>query len=179
MPCVRSLSVTATSLFCPVGRSMRPRLHKGTFLFPTAPMRHSTTHTHTHTIERIETMEPTETERDDFRRGYVTAILWANAYREDEETGELVLDEDADYAYVTPGRWWENVGINLDDADSFLDDNIETLRRVATMHAIRWSAFESHGNDFALTRNGHGVGFWDHGYGEDGDVLSDVARAYG
>src|SRR5690606_41656937 len=87
---------------------MRPRLHKGTFLFPTAPMRHSTTHTHTHTIERIETMEPTETERDDFRRGYVTAILWANAYREDEETGELVLDEDADYAYVTPGRWWRS-----------------------------------------------------------------------
>src|SRR5690606_28463617 len=133
----------------------------------------------THTIERIETMGPTETERDDFRRGYVTAILWANAYREDEETGELVLDEDADYAYVTPGRWWEDVGIDLSDADDFLADNIETLRRVATVHAARWSAFESHGNDFALTRNGHGVGFWDHGYGEDGDVLSDVARAYG
>jgi len=129
-------------------------------------------------------MGPTETERDAFRRGYVTAILWANAYREDAETGELVPDEDADYAYVTPGRWWEDIGVDLSDADSFLANNYETLCRVVAIEgtnavAVPLDAMEQHGHDFALTRNGHGAGFWDRGYGEDGDTLSDAARAYG
>lgn len=35
------------------------------------------------------------------------------------------------------------------------------------------------GHDFWLTRNGHGSGFWDRGYGAAGDRLSDAARAYG
>lgn len=35
------------------------------------------------------------------------------------------------------------------------------------------------GLDVALTRNGHGTGFWDRGIGEAGDVLSDWARHLG
>jgi len=35
------------------------------------------------------------------------------------------------------------------------------------------------GHDFWLTRNGHGVGFWDRGLGELGDLLSDTARVMG
>ena len=35
------------------------------------------------------------------------------------------------------------------------------------------------GHDFALTRNGHGAGFWDHDAGEDGDALTESAEWFG
>lgn len=35
------------------------------------------------------------------------------------------------------------------------------------------------GHDFALTRNGHGAGFWDRGLGELGDRLTEACRPYG
>ena len=39
--------------------------------------------------------------------------------------------------------------------------------------------WEAAGHDFALTRNGHGAGFWDRGYGDVGTFLSDAARTFG
>lgn len=38
---------------------------------------------------------------------------------------------------------------------------------------------ESAGHDFALTRAGHGTGFWDRGLGEVGQRLSDASSVYG
>lgn len=38
---------------------------------------------------------------------------------------------------------------------------------------------ESFGHDFILTANSHGAGFWDRGYGQDGDILTDIAKPYG
>lgn len=35
------------------------------------------------------------------------------------------------------------------------------------------------GHDFWLTRNGHGVGFWDRGLGELGDFLTDMSKPFG
>jgi len=35
------------------------------------------------------------------------------------------------------------------------------------------------GHDFWLTRNGHGAGFWDRGYGEVGKKLTEASKAYG
>ena len=35
------------------------------------------------------------------------------------------------------------------------------------------------GHDFALTRNGHGAGFWDHDAGEAGDALTESAEWFG
>ena len=35
------------------------------------------------------------------------------------------------------------------------------------------------GHDFALTRNGHGAGFWDHGAGGAGDALTESAESFG
>lgn len=34
-------------------------------------------------------------------------------------------------------------------------------------------------HNFWLTRNGHGAGFWDGGFGEHGDALTKAAKAYG
>lgn len=38
---------------------------------------------------------------------------------------------------------------------------------------------EAVGHDFWMTRNGHGVGFWDRGLGDEGDALSEIAREFG
>lgn len=35
------------------------------------------------------------------------------------------------------------------------------------------------GHDFYLTRNGHGAGFWDRGYGPRGDALTKAAHTFG
>jgi hypothetical protein len=35
------------------------------------------------------------------------------------------------------------------------------------------------GHDFCLTRNRHGAGFWDRGYGKVGDRLTEAAHAHG
>jgi hypothetical protein len=35
------------------------------------------------------------------------------------------------------------------------------------------------GYDFWLTRNGHGTGFWDGGYPETGDRLTEIAESFG
>lgn len=36
-----------------------------------------------------------------------------------------------------------------------------------------------HAHDFALTRNGHGAGYWDRGLGRLGDKLTKACEAYG
>lgn len=35
------------------------------------------------------------------------------------------------------------------------------------------------GTDFWLTRNGHGAGFWDGDWGDDGEVLTECAKSFG
>ena len=35
------------------------------------------------------------------------------------------------------------------------------------------------GHNFALTRNGHGAGFWDVDYPEHGDRLTEIAQSFG
>ncbi len=64
------------------------------------------------------------------------------------------------------------------DTDAFIADNHEALSRVidASGGSYDWSNV---GHDFWLTRNGHGAGFWDRGFGEDGKALSEAAHAYG
>lgn len=108
---------------------------------------------------------------DDFLSGYAYAILWANAYRYEGE--EMVLDEDATYAYHSPGKWWEDCGIDLDDAREFFHAHWPVLWDLGK------DDFAQHGHDFALTRNGHGAGFWDRGYGEVGERLTESAKVYG
>ncbi|MGW0522863.1 hypothetical protein [Crossiella sp. NPDC003009] len=38
---------------------------------------------------------------------------------------------------------------------------------------------EKAGHDFWLTRNGHGAGFWDRGFGERGERLTAASKVYG
>jgi hypothetical protein len=46
-------------------------------------------------------------------------------------------------------------------------------------YADSGATWEQFGHDFWLTRNGHGVGFWDRGLGALGDKLSKAAKSMG
>lgn len=135
---------------------------------------------------------------DAFCKGYAEAILFANAYRyvyEPEDVnyddGEMEPDENAQYAYQWPGEWWVDMGIDFTDAIDFLAANVTDLTDIVIREVYRdenrflwpghihWTVYEQHGHDFALTRNGHGAGFWDRGYGAVGDRLTEAAQAYG
>ena len=95
--------------------------------------------------------------------GYRDAMLWANAYNEHCESIDARDIEPEPYVDTT-------------DALAFLEDNREALASLVESGKATW---EQHGQDFALTRNGHGAGFWDRGYGEVGQALTDAARVYG
>jgi hypothetical protein len=134
---------------------------------------------------------PDRTPRELFRDGYREAMLWANCYPADAPTqAELSADRSAEWpprdtgadqvdAYP-PGE----LLAELDrDADDFVENHAELID--AAIHAETGADYgwDSAGHDYALTRNGHGAGFWDRGlcdidrdYGEE---LSDAARSYG
>jgi hypothetical protein len=70
--------------------------------------------------------------------------------------------------YVEPTEWEQEI------YDFYLTHR-ETLTTVEP-----WASDASQaGHDLALTRNGHGTGFWDHDAGKPGDVLTEGAVALG
>jgi hypothetical protein len=59
----------------------------------------------------------------------------------------------------------------LSDCVGFIVDNWESLNSVGEL--------SRHGSDFHLSRNGHGSGFFDRGYGDVGRKLQEAARVWG
>jgi hypothetical protein len=59
------------------------------------------------------------------------------------------------------------------DCIDFVLAQLDLLRQVGLDQGFR------HGQDFYLTRNRHGTGFWDRGYGHTGALLSEAAKVYG
>ncbi len=106
-----------------------------------------------------------------FIQGYCLAMLWANTYT---EVGEV-----DPYAWQTPAADWAWQAFAPDDrsdirstCEDFVTANYLDL--VGTL-----APPEQSGHDFALTRNHHGAGFWDRGYGEIGTRLTAAAHVYG
>lgn len=104
-------------------------------------------------------------------KGYVAAALWSSNDESDESGGEP-LDKnygpkDVDEKTVTDMR---------NDCTRFLDDNAADIE---TFMSTTKRDLEHVGHDLWLTRNGHGVGFWDRGAGEVGERLSEAAKTLG
>lgn len=112
-----------------------------------------------------------------FIQGYAACMLWANTIVYNPETHEPTDDS------VEP-EWWQD-GSDMwaldafgadsqasirEDCESFISGNVEDLRNLDAGQA---------GHDFALTRNGHGAGFWDRGLGEVGERLTAASKPYG
>ena len=106
--------------------------------------------------------------RSDFEQGYIDTLLWCGVYTEDE-SGELTTTDELDDLSSIP----ESVLATIkQDCESFISANREMLDETEADDY-------QHGTDFYLTRNRHGAGFWDRGYGEVGRKLTDAAHTYG
>lgn len=104
---------------------------------------------------------------DAFTRAYLEAALWT-----------------CDPYHGISGQWsehddWTIGNIDVDSVataitvcEAFQRDNAGDL-------AATKADDDRNGIDFWLTRNHHGAGFWDRGYGELGDRLTDAAHTYG
>jgi hypothetical protein len=97
-----------------------------------------------------------------FIRGYTTAALWSTF----DEYYSLELAEATKEAFRA-------------DCIKFVSENLENLNKYKVhMENPAWSGEEMAGHDFLLTRNRHGIGFWDRGAGEVREKLTEAAHKY-
>lgn len=101
-------------------------------------------------------------------------------YEPDEQDHLLEVLLNAFYTgYETIANDLDEAGDGGDPFDERLDcidfvlAQLDLLRQVGLDQGFR------HGQDFYLTRNHHGTGFWDRGYGHTGALLSEAAKVYG
>jgi hypothetical protein len=95
----------------------------------------------------------------DFLEAYIACAIWSST----DETGEPITATRDD---VSPDAY---AAMDTDCLD-FVKANVSDLFDLGPSQC---------GHDFWLTRNGHGAGFWDRGYGAVGDRLTDAAHVWG
>lgn len=100
-----------------------------------------------------------------FTEAYIECALWSSN-DESRDNGGDPLDANYTAADIAP----ETLAKMEAACRAFQKQCAVDLRRLSE---------EKAGHDFWLTRNGHGTGFWDRGYGELGDRLTEAAQAYG
>lgn len=102
---------------------------------------------------------PDRDDVDQFTRDYLDCAEW-------------LLDEEIDRSLI---QGWSKEAIEQarSDCEDFQEDNADNLAIYS--EATGYAG----GNDFFLTRNHHGAGFWDRGIGEAGNALTAAAHAFG
>lgn len=106
-------------------------------------------------------------ELQDFIDGYINAAMWTTSV---DEKGEEMMDQHFDKSDIHP----DSMEKIKEVCEKFFTENVELMETIGATYSS-----QSHGHDFWLTRNGHGVGFWDRGYGEAGDILTEKCKPYG
>lgn len=114
----------------------------------------------------MSTIEAEAVRIPDYVRQYVATLLWST---NDESTpaGGEPLDKNYDIQDLAP----ESLQKCIDDCERFR----ELAGDMIDEHSDRtqWA------HDFWLTRNGHGAGFWDGDWPENGDKLTELAEQFG
>lgn len=100
---------------------------------------------------------------------YIIAALWSSTDNTDDSGGEP-LDRNYDRTDIDSLAEAEMRA----QVDSFLRTNLELIKQLPEEFGP-----EQIGHDFWLTRNGHGVGFWDRDLGELGDQLTEACDLAG
>ena len=103
--------------------------------------------------------------------GYLEYQLWTQQdYDHEDRISDVRLDANYSVSDISP-EYVENVR--------------QELTEFVTAHPLAVRMYLAHrtsydfGGDFYLTREGHGVGFWDRGLGELGDYLTNQTDLYG
>jgi hypothetical protein len=103
----------------------------------------------------------------EFRNAYVATLLWSNY------NGESEMEQ-----------YFDEIANGFADFDAASQGQIEKdCKRFLELSKglFKNKDCEQAGHDFALTRNGHGVGFWDRPevYGKaNADKLTDIAESF-
>ncbi len=117
-----------------------------------------------------------KTEMDSFIRAYIQCALWSS----NDDEGEP-FDSYCDESDLAP----ETLAQFAKDCDAFRAANADDISKGCTRGSGEYSVYEQAAHDFWLTRNGHGAGFWDGDWLDDGDDdararrLTDAAHAFG
>lgn len=98
---------------------------------------------------------------DPFTFGYVEAAMWTLTGDDGEPLDYLGLHD------IAP----QTIRAAIDDCNDFKAQAEAQLDQAA--------GEAQNGHDFWLTRNHHGAGFWDRGYGDVGRTLTDLAHGWG
>lgn len=112
---------------------------------------------------------------DDFTEHYLIAALWTEEERLKEESGD-------------DNRHFELIDFHPDAIARAVKECTDFQTAWPELLAAAYELYPPHpdaptpqcsaGHDFWLTRNGHGVGFWDRGFGRAlGEELTDACRA--
>ncbi len=100
-----------------------------------------------------------------FLEGYIACAIWASTGDDSQP-----LDEDYEPSDLAP----ETLKKMTEDCKAFQQANASDLEKAEE------ELTEGHlGHDFWLTRNHHGVGFWDRGLGDVGDRLTEASHKLG
>lgn len=103
----------------------------------------------------------TESNKADFLNGYLICAAWA--------------EELEDFDFTKKEKKKAKI-----ECEEFINENQSLLIDYAhKMQTGEYSGFELAGHDFWLTRNWHGVGFWDRGLDELGEKLTTACEKYG
>lgn len=98
---------------------------------------------------------------DAFTTAYIECLLWQATDDNGEPLDMYSVDD------IDP----EGIKEIVESCADFQESNANMLSEAGDD--------SQNGHDFCLTRNGHGAGFWDRGYGKLGYDLSEASRQYG
>lgn len=110
--------------------------------------------------------------RGDMLNGAIDALMWS----ERTELGDAI-----DSIYHREHIAHETLVELTEDVVNFVNlvVDLEYIELRDEMWAILKLDPVRAGIDFILSRNGHGTGFWDRGYGDAGDELHKWAKTFG
>lgn len=113
-----------------------------------------------------------------FRQGYLDCLIWqslhwAGVAEDDSRPNPMSLDDVLDGTEP-----WDihDLSAILADVRDFYRANLEDLTTANDEYGRPWDYL---GQDFCLSRNGHGTGFWDRGMSLTGDRLHAASGPYG
>lgn len=112
----------------------------------------------------------------------LTTLLWSSVdFAENEEHENFDAYYSADDATTDlHSRLWDELA-QCEDVEFYGADKHAELTVALNVYIQHFGSMwlSQFGHDLALTRNRHGVGFWDRGLGDAGDVLTEWAKCLG
>jgi hypothetical protein len=106
---------------------------------------------------------------DVFTSSYIEAALWSTL-DESTESGGFPLDKNYTDDDLAP----DTIAQIVADCKRFQEENSDDI---ATWEGD-YTPDDMAGYDFWMTRNGHGVGFWDGDWGDVGERLTEACKEY-